>query len=193
MNTYPRWFAILSVTILFAAITSLLAQPVRAQGEDPDRDSQTIMVNYYGRQTTFEELFEEGKEVHCITDRTPALVARGAFDPGIDQVLCFDSIAETNRVYATWEIDHPRSAELTLSSNRFHMYAHSGYSGWIFSVSADMPVNWQQVWSIWEEGTAAMRVYSQINYQGSSWLVSDSYWTLGWYWATNIHSIDFFS
>jgi hypothetical protein len=156
----------------------------------------TIRVRYYGTETTFEALFATGEEVHCVTEQTRDLSRRGVFNPAIDKVLCFDTIAEVDREFVRMRSSLLGPAESAVepqgieSTDWFALYRQSFYNDWWYDLSSDNPNVTQPIWSVWENGNAAMRVYKGTSYTGNSWLITESIGTLGGGWGGTIKSID---
>lgn len=181
--------------VLIALVLGIvgIASPIAVAANKQD---VAIQVQYYGSDTTFEALFATGKEVHCITQQTKDLLRRGVFDPAIDRVLCFGTIAEVDREFMRMRSSSPNAekstegTESTQSTDWFALYRESFYNNWWYDLSSDNLNVTQPIWSVWENGIAAMRVYKGTNFTGSSWLITDSVGTLGSGWGGAIKSID---
>lgn len=189
------------ISLLFLLVLSYAL--VTAQ--DVDEKEQTIRVDYYGELTTFEELFSEGKVVHCVTDTTPSLEVRGIFDPSVDRVLCFDTMEESDAVFVQ---QHPefaptfRQDAINAQNGRITAFACTSWfafysSAFYISHMGNICLTssnhtWSQN-SIWENGEASMTVYQHPGTPPSgspSWTISESHAILGNGWGgTAIRSI----
>jgi hypothetical protein len=190
--TVQSRIALIRVGVLLALVLGIVggtSQIALAAG----MQNTVIQVQYYGTNTTFEALFATDKEVHCITQQTKDLLRRGVFDPVIDKVLCFDTIAEVDREFTHMRLlylNAEKSTKGTESTDWFALYRESFYNNWWYDLSSDNANVTQPVWSVWENGIAAMRVYKGTNFTGSSWLITDSVGTLGSGWGGAVKSID---
>ncbi|MGB1288116.1 MAG: hypothetical protein ACPG7F_16385 [Aggregatilineales bacterium] len=89
-KNYIRAIAILIAIVALGSISVFAIDEIT---------NSTINVSYYGELTSFEELETNRKIVHCVTDTTDDLKARGIFDIALDRVICFDTISEADSFF----------------------------------------------------------------------------------------------
>jgi hypothetical protein len=178
------------------ALVSLMLVVVAQIYADDFQRRTDITVDYYGETTTFREVMEWENTVYCVTEVTEALNKRGHFDNTEDRILCFDTRREQETYFFDTHPDYRPQRPGTNAprpSNWFSFYYYTGWNSHATDVSSDWHDFGYSVWSVLENGNAAMKVYKNTGCTGVEWLIAESHFTLGSGWGGNtIRSIDFF-
>jgi hypothetical protein len=205
-----RGFILIALCVVWILSSS---QNIHAQ--QAVKEAADIQVDYYGEQIGFGELLSRsqklGRKLSCASELTENQIKRGAFDPKVDRVQCFDTDAEADKItqksialrkkiashsglgFSTF--NHGGSKLISnhqqngCDGPRISLYKNVGYTGpFKENFCWSLPYINVGIYSVWDDNNGCYKLWDRFDYDGNYWQLCSTIWSLGG-WGGNVKSL----